>query len=66
RRDAHKKTGFSSEQVRQKMFEELKRRTGGMIKPYDWQLDIAEALLLGLDCSVIAGTGSGKTLPFVV
>ncbi|KAF9537693.1 P-loop containing nucleoside triphosphate hydrolase protein, partial [Agrocybe pediades] len=29
-------------------------------------LDIAEALLLGLDCSVIAGTGSGKTLPFVL
>ncbi|KAJ3766134.1 hypothetical protein FB446DRAFT_654236, partial [Lentinula raphanica] len=30
------------------------------------QLDTAEALLLGLDCSVIAGTGAGKTMPFVM
>ena len=33
-------------------------------RPYDWQLDITEALLLGRDCIAIAGTGSGKTLPF--
>jgi hypothetical protein len=32
--------------------------------PYDWQLDMAEALILGLDSMVIAGTGSGKTMPF--
>jgi ATP-dependent helicase YprA (DUF1998 family) len=32
--------------------------------PYSWQVDVAEALLLGLDCIVIAGTGSGKTMPF--
>jgi bloom syndrome protein len=24
-------------------------------KPYGWQLDVAEAILLGLDCVVIAG-----------
>jgi len=29
--------------------------------PYDWQLDVAEAIILGLDSIVIAGTGSGKT-----
>ena len=33
-------------------------------KPYDWQVDITEALLLGLDCVAIAGTGAGKTMPF--
>ncbi|KAJ3744571.1 P-loop containing nucleoside triphosphate hydrolase protein [Lentinula raphanica] len=35
---------------------EFTRITGGL----------AEALLLGLDCSVIAGTGAGKTMPFVM
>ncbi|KAN0091044.1 hypothetical protein V8E55_004610 [Tylopilus felleus] len=32
--------------------------------PYPWQLDVA--FILGLDCTVIAGTGSGKTLPFLM
>lgn len=34
--------------------------------PYNWQLDISEAIELGLDCLLISGTGSGKTLPFVL
>ena len=34
--------------------------------PYGWQLDVTEALLLGLDSVVIAGTGSGKTIPFML
>lgn len=34
--------------------------------PYTWQLDVAEALYLGLDAVVVAGTGYGKTLPFVL
>ncbi|KAF8119134.1 P-loop containing nucleoside triphosphate hydrolase protein, partial [Boletus edulis] len=34
--------------------------------PYEWQLDAAEAFLLGLNCTVLAGTGSGKSLPFVM
>jgi hypothetical protein len=25
--------------------------------PYEWQVDVTEALMLGLDCIVIAGTG---------
>ncbi|KAH9954793.1 P-loop containing nucleoside triphosphate hydrolase protein [Russula dissimulans] len=33
---------------------------------YRWQLDICEALLLGLDCIAIAGTGFGKTMPFIM
>ena len=36
------------------------------ITPYDWQVDLAEALTLGLDATVIAGTGSGKTLPWTI
>ena len=34
--------------------------------PYDWQLDVMEAILLGLDSVVIAGTGAGKTMPFMM
>ena len=36
------------------------------IKPYDWQVDVAEALALGLDTTVIAGTVSGDTLPWAL
>jgi len=36
------------------------------LTPRDWQVDCAEAFNLGIDCTVIAGTGSGKTLPFVM
>ena len=36
------------------------------ITPYDWQVNLAEALTLGLDATVIAGTGSGKTLPWAM
>ncbi|KAF9786098.1 hypothetical protein BJ322DRAFT_994469, partial [Thelephora terrestris] len=35
-------------------------------EPREFQLDIAEALVLGLDVTTIAGTGSGKTLPWVM
>ena len=31
-------------------------------EPYCWQVDITEAITLGLDCILIAGTG--KTMPF--
>ena len=34
-----------------------------VITLYDWQVDLAEGLALGLDATVIARTGSGKTLP---
>ncbi|KDN33636.1 hypothetical protein RSAG8_13280, partial [Rhizoctonia solani AG-8 WAC10335] len=36
------------------------------LKPYDWQLEIAEALTERRDTFCIAGTGSGKTLAFVM
>ena len=35
-------------------------------EPRKFQLDIVEALVLGLDVMAIAGTGSGKTLPWVM
>ena len=35
-------------------------------EPRKFQLDIAEALILGLDVTAIAGTGSGKTLPWAM
>lgn len=34
--------------------------------PYEWQLDVAEAVLLGIDTTLIARTGSGKTIPFIL
>lgn len=45
------------------MSEEFKKRTGGK-EPYKWQLDVAEALLLKIDCIAIAGTGAGKNYAF--
>lgn len=35
-------------------------------EPTEWQIDIAEALILKLDTVLIAGTGFGKTTPFVL
>jgi bloom syndrome protein len=34
--------------------------------PYEWQLDVTEAILLGLDSVIITGTGAGKTMPFMM
>ena len=34
--------------------------------PYDWQFDVAEAILSGLDSVIIASTGAGKTMPFMM
>ncbi|KAJ7583101.1 P-loop containing nucleoside triphosphate hydrolase protein [Mycena floridula] len=35
-------------------------------KAYEWQLDVEEAVSLGLDCTLVAGTGMGKTIPFML
>ncbi|KAJ7105289.1 hypothetical protein C8R44DRAFT_543917, partial [Mycena epipterygia] len=37
----------------------------GMVA-HEWQIDMREALALGLDFSLIAGTGADKTMPFVI
>ncbi|KAI0744526.1 P-loop containing nucleoside triphosphate hydrolase protein [Earliella scabrosa] len=57
--------GYDSVATRLKVTEEFRERMGGK-SPHAWQLDVTEALLLGLDCTVIAGTGCGKTMPFVM
>ena len=35
-------------------------------EPYPWQINVSEALIFDLDCLVIAGTGAGKMMPFVM
>jgi ATP-dependent helicase YprA (DUF1998 family) len=47
-----------------KMSTEFHRLTGRQL--YDWQQQVGEALLLGLNCTVIAPTGSGKTIPQIL
>jgi superfamily II DNA helicase RecQ len=44
--------------------EVVKRVTG--FEPYGWQLNVGEVLWLRINCLVIAGTGSGKSIPFVM
>ncbi|KAF7324819.1 Bloom syndrome [Mycena kentingensis (nom. inval.)] len=56
--------GYHSRHTRDAMRDEFKTRTGH--NAHDWQLDVAEALLLRKDCLIIAGTGSGKTTPFLL
>jgi ATP-dependent helicase YprA (DUF1998 family) len=62
---AIKDQNYNSEGTRQTMSQKLQDVFNGRI-PYDWQLDAAEALILGLDCVVVAGTGAGKTIPFML
>ena len=61
---AQKQKKYNSADTRQGLTALFAERFGSA--PYDWQLDVTEALLLGLDSVVIAGTGSGKTIPFML
>ena len=61
-RSARKK--YNSSATCHTISEECRKRTGLM--PYPEQLDLAECMLLSLDATSIAGTGWGKTLPFVL
>jgi ATP-dependent helicase YprA (DUF1998 family) len=65
RTDAFKDRGYQSAPTRAKLRNEFLERNNGMVA-HEWQIDMGEALLLGLDCSLIAGTGAGKTMPFVM
>ncbi|KAI0744930.1 P-loop containing nucleoside triphosphate hydrolase protein [Earliella scabrosa] len=62
---AAKERGYNSQEVRDEIIRTFAEAFGGRV-PYGWQVDVAEALLLGLDTAVIAGTGAGKTMPFVM
>ncbi|KAK7018291.1 P-loop containing nucleoside triphosphate hydrolase protein, partial [Favolaschia claudopus] len=65
RTDALKSRGYSAAPTRARIRNEFTARNNGMLA-HEWQVNIAEALHLGLDCSLIAGTGAGKTMPFVM
>jgi hypothetical protein len=54
-----------SQAALERMDQEFTRRDNGHIL-YNWQRDVGEALLLGLDCTVIAGTNAGKTTPTIL
>ena len=60
-----KKQGYDSRRTRHTLSSSVTALCP-TITPYDWQIDLAEALTLGLDATVIAGTGSGKTLPWAM
>jgi bloom syndrome protein len=63
---AAKKKNYDSGDTRRKLQSLFSERFGSGAEPYQWQLDVTEATLLGLDSVVIAGTGSGKTIPFML
>jgi ATP-dependent helicase YprA (DUF1998 family) len=65
RDDALKSRGYQSAATRARLRNEFSAANDGMIA-HGWQVDIGEALHLGVDCSLIAGTGAGKTMPFVM
>ena len=65
RDEALRSRQYSSERTRNDLVIAFKNAFKGL-EPYQWQLDITEGLLLGLDCVAIAGTGSGKMMPFAM
>ena len=62
---AQEKLGYCSTRFHEHLRDEFISRTGGK-RPYQWQLDAAEAFDLGLHCTILAGAGAGKTLPFIM
>ncbi|KLO05452.1 P-loop containing nucleoside triphosphate hydrolase protein, partial [Schizopora paradoxa] len=56
--------GYNSFMARLEMKAATESATG--MVPYEWQLDVAECLILRVNSIVIAGTSAGKTLPFVM
>ncbi|TFK18136.1 hypothetical protein FA15DRAFT_557622, partial [Coprinopsis marcescibilis] len=64
RRTAEKSSNFNSAATRARIQQVFEARFEKL--PYDWQMDVTEALLVGLDSVVIAGTGCGKTMPFMM
>lgn len=66
RKRANDEWGYDTVEARQIMTQECVARSNGAITPHEWQLDIAECLILGIDCELIAPTGSGKTIAFML
>ena len=61
---AAQKKGYDLWQTRDELKRLFRERFG--TDPFEWQLDVTEAILLGLDSVVIAGTGAGKTMLFMM
>ena len=57
RAEALKSRQYKSEETRMTIINRFTEVFDGK-RPYGWQVDTCEALLLGLDCIVIAGTGT--------
>lgn len=51
--------------LRNRIREGYKSRCDGR-EPYDWQLNATEAVMRGIDTTVVAGTGAGKSEPFIM
>ena len=64
RQKAQKGRNYNSPAYHKDVADTFLERHGSL--PHLWQLDATEATHLGLDSIVIAGTGSGKTMPFVM
>ncbi|KAJ7203576.1 P-loop containing nucleoside triphosphate hydrolase protein [Mycena pura] len=60
REKARHKTKYDSRDLARLFEAEFKK------PPYGWQRDVSEAIVLGLDAVVIAGTGAVKTIPFMM
>ncbi|KAJ7240931.1 P-loop containing nucleoside triphosphate hydrolase protein [Mycena rebaudengoi] len=64
REKAREKTKYDSEATRRDLARLFEEEYGK--PPYERQIDVSEALILGLDCIVISGTGAGRTIPFMM
>ena len=65
REEAAKSCKYKSEETRVAIISKFKNMFNGK-QPYNWQINTCEALLLGLDCIVIAGIGAGKSFLFMM
>ena len=59
------KCGYDADVTRTSLTTAVKSAFNGN-EPRTFQLDVAETLMLGLDATAIAGTGSGKTPPWAM
>ncbi|KAJ3563772.1 hypothetical protein NP233_g8725 [Leucocoprinus birnbaumii] len=64
RQRAQLKSNYDSLTAREELIQATKARLG--FEPHEWQVDVTEALLHKLDVVLIAGTGCGKTAPFMM
>jgi bloom syndrome protein len=64
REKARQKSRYDSAKTRRDLARLFEQKHG--MPAYPWQIDVSEALVLKLDAVVVAGTGAGKTIPFMM